>query len=606
MNEPPLSAPAGRPLRRSLNALRLVLGVPHRLLAWVSIVIFSYLILWPVLEIVVNSFRVHERDVRRIGAALGEWTMFYWERIFASVFSESIFWGPLKNTVLVATGYTVLSMAIGVTLAWLLVRTDIPAKKLISTLSIIPFIAPSWSLALAWISVFRNDSIGVGAPGLLQGVFGIVPPDWMTYGPIPIIIVLALNYYTFTYLIVSSSLTSMDTSLEEAAEIKGARGFRRFSSITLPLMLPALGSSFILTLASGLSTFGVPAFLGIPANYQTLSTSLYAATGAGRLGDAYVLIIVLIVISLGAIWLNARLLGSRRQFTTMSGKGTQRKLTPLGRWRIPALVIVLVFLFLAAIVPIIMLTWQSFQYRLGDFSLSNLSLAYWTGKRGDFGGVLVEPRILQAAWNSIRLSVTVAVVTAVIGVLVGYAIVKGRGTRLARLLEQVTFLPYLIPGIAFGAIYLSMWAQPRGPLPALYGTLALLILAACVNRLPFATRTGVAAMMQVGPALEEAAEVKGARFFRRLGTIIFPLVRGGLLAGFILSFVSTIKDLSLVVLLVTPKTVVLPVITMNYAELGYRQLADAISVLIIIIVLAGTWIAQWLTKSDPLSGFGGQ
>src|SRR5690625_3224781 len=151
MNEPPLSAPAGRPLRRSLNALRLVLGVPHRLLAWVSIVIFSYLILWPVLEIVVNSFRVHERDVRRIGAALGEWTMFYWERIFASVFSESIFWGPLKNTVLVATGYTVMSIAIGVTLARMIVRTDIPANTLIYTLYIIPFYTTTIFLSPAFI-----------------------------------------------------------------------------------------------------------------------------------------------------------------------------------------------------------------------------------------------------------------------------------------------------------------------------------------------------------------------------------------------------------------------------------------------------------------------
>lgn len=592
--------------RRATNSVRMIWLVPHRLMSWLFIVMFGYLIIVPVGEIVLYSFRVHERDVRRIGEAVGTWTMFYWDRMFASMFSDSIFYQPLKNTFVVAGSYTVLSMAIGIALAWLLVKTDIPYKKVISTLAIVPFIAPSWSLALAWVGVFRNDSIGVGAPGLLQGVFGITPPDWMTYGPIPIIVVLAVNYYAFTYLIVASSLTSMDASLEEAAEIKGATGFTRFRQITLPLMLPALGSAFILTLASGLSTFGVPAFLGIPVNYQTLSTSLYGATGSGRLGDAYVIIIVLIVISLVAIWANARLLGSRRQFTTMTGKGAVTKLVPLGRWRGLVTTAVFLFLFLAAVVPIVMLTWQSFQYRLGDFSLSNLSLAYWTGQRGDFGGVLVEPRILSAAWNSIRLSLTVAVITAVVGVLVGYAIVKGRGTWLARLLEQVSFLPYLIPGIAFGAIYLSMWAQPRGLLPALYGTIWLLILAASVNRLPFATRTGVAAMMQVGESLEEAAQLKGASFFRRMVSILFPLVRGGLLAGFILSFVSTIKDLSLVVLLVTPRTVVLPVITMNYAELGYRQLADAISVMIIVIVLAGTWIAQWLTKTDPLSGFGGQ
>jgi len=591
-------------LRRRVNSLKLLWHLPHRIMAWAFILVFAYLIVVPVIEIVIGSFQVRERDVRRIGAAIGEWTVFYWERAFASPFSQSIFYEPLRNTVVVASGYTLLSMALGVALAWLLVKTDIPFKKLISTAIIVPFILPSWSLALAWIAVFRNDQIGVGAPGFIQGVFGYAPPDWMTYGPIPIIFVLAINYAAFTYLITAASLTTVDAALEEAAELKGATGFMRFRLITLPLILPAIGSAFILTLAAGLSTFGVPAFLGSPVNYQTLSTSLYAAAGAGRFGDAYVYIIVLIVISLVAIYANARLLGSRRQFTTMTGKGAVRKIAPLGRWRWPITAVVLTLLFLGAVVPIVMLVWQSLQLRLGDYSLSNLTLAYWIGQRGDFSGILVEPRILSAAWNSIRLSVSVGILTAFVGVLVGYAITKGRGSRLARVLEQVSFLPYLIPGIAFGAIYLSMWAQPRGILPALYGTFALLVLAAFVNRLPFATRTGIAAMMQVGPALEEAAQLKGAGVVRRMRSILFPLVKGGLLAGFILSFVSTIKDLSLVVLLITPRTVVLPVITMGFAELGYRQLADAISVLIIVIVLGGTFLAQWLTKTDPLTGFG--
>jgi iron(III) transport system permease protein len=604
----PLTArgPAALWWRRRINALKLLWHLPHRSLSWLFIAVFGYLIVVPVVEIVVGSFQVRERDIRRIGAAVGEWTLFYWERAFASPFSQSIFYEPLKNTVVVASGFTLLSMAIGVSLAWLLVKTDMPFKKLISTATIVPFILPSWSLALAWIAVFRNDQIGVGAPGLIQGVFGYAPPDWMTYGPVPIILVLAINYAAFTYLITAASLTTVDAALEEAAEIKGATGFTRFRLITLPLILPGIGSAFILTLAAGLSTFGVPAFLGSPTNYQTLSTSLYAAAGAGRFGDAYVYIIVLISISLVAIYANARLLGSRRQYTTMTGKGAIRKTVPLGRWRWPITAIVLTVLFLGAVVPIVMLVWQSLQFRLGDYSLSNLSLAYWTGRRGDLSGILVDPRILNAAWNSIRLSVSVGVLTAFVGVLVGYAITKGRGSRLARLLEQVSFLPYLIPGIAFGAIYLTMWAQPRGILPALYGTFALLVLAAFVNRLPFATRTGIAAMMQVGPALEEAAQVKGAGVVRRMRSILFPLVKGGLLAGFILSFVSTIKDLSLVVLLITPRTVVLPVVTMGFAELGYRQLADAISVLIIVIVLGGTWLAQWLTKTDPLTGFGGR
>ena len=591
-------------VRRPLNRLRRFLTEPHRPIGLVFLVCSGYLIVLPVVEILLSTIRVQERDVRRLGAAAGQWTLFYWERAFNSEFSQSLLYQPLINTLIVGISYTVLAMGIGVALAWLLVRTDLPFKKFLSSAILIPYILPSWTIALAWLTVFRNDQIGIGAPGLVQALTGLRPPAWLAYGPLPITLTLAVNYFAFSYLLAAAALSSIDASLEEASRIHGASLRAQMRYVTLPLILPALGSAFILTFAHGIGTFGVPAFLGIPARYYLLATSLYNSASTGRFGEAFVMTIVLIVLAVVTIAINTRVIGSRRQFTTLTGKGSHRRPVSLGKWRAPLTCGMLVFVFCSGVLPVLLLLIQSLQLRPGTYSFDNLSLTYWIGQFSGYDGILIDPRIRAATWNSLRLGISVAAGTAFIGVLVGYVVVKARGTWLSKWVEQISFLPYLIPGIAFGAIYLTMWAQPRGPLPALYGTFTLLALAALVNRLPFAARTGTSAMIQVGPSLEEAAQVHGAGFVSRFRLILFPLTRRGFLAGFILSFIATIKDLSLVVLLVTPKTMLLPVMTLQYSELGRPQFANAVAVMIAFVVLFGTWLAKRISRADPTEGFG--
>ncbi len=178
---------------------------------------------------------------------------------------------------------------------------------------------------------------------------------------------------------------------------------------------------------------------------------------------------------------------------------------------------------------------------------------------------------------------------AILGMILGYAIVKGRGTWLAKSIEQLAFVPYVIPGIAFGAVYISMFAKPVGPIPALYGTFALLVIVSVAKNLPFSSRSGTSAMMQVGRELEEAAEVAGAGPWLRFRRIIFPLTRGGFVSGFLLSFITSMRELSLIILLVTPATQVLASMTMRYLENGQEQQADAVIVLLIVLVLIGNW-----------------
>lgn len=591
--------------RRIRNQLKALWHTPHRLMGWVFLIILSYLIVVPLVEIAMSSVRVQESDLRRIGGSIGDWTSFYWKRALNSEYSQKIFYEPLFHTAVVSIGYTILAMLIGVSLAWLVVRTDIPGKKLMWSIAIIPYILPSWTYALVWIGIFGSDQWGGGVPGFVQNTLGVVPPRWLAYGPIPIMIVLAINYFVFTYLMAATAFSTMDSSLEEAAIIHGASRWVIIRKIVLPMILPALGSAFILTVAQGIGTFGVPAFLGAPVRYYVLSTSLYQFIKANRMGDAFVIALFLILVASSTIYANHLVLGKRRDFSTIGGKGSRSRPISLGIWRIPIAIVVWVFLIGTSVLPVGLLIAQSLQIKPGVYALDNYTLQFWVGKEGAMRGILVDPRVHSAIWNSLRLALGVSVIATIVGMLISYTIVKGKGTRLSRIIEQLSLLPYLIPGIAFGAIYLTMWAEPRGPLPALYGTFYLMLLAGIVNRLPFSVRSGVTAMSQMGAPLEEAAEVHGAGFVTRLRRVLFPLSKNGIVSGFVLSFISTIKDLSLVVLLVTPGMMLLTTITLSYVETGLQQYADAIAVLMVFLVLGITGLAKWVTKIDPVTGFGG-
>lgn len=173
-------------------------------------------------------------------------------------------------------------------------------------------------------------------------------------------------------------------------------------------------------------------------------------------------------------------------------------------------------------------------------------------------------------------------------------------------LRQVTFLPYLVPGIAFAAAYLTMFAVQRGPLPALYGTPILLVLAILADQMPFASRAGISAMMQLGKAPEEAAQIVGAGFWRRLVSIVAPIQKGSLVSGILLPFISGIKGLSLVVVLAVPGTDVLTTYALRLVDYSYSRAANAVVLMICVIAFGGTVIVQKLTNSKLSDGLGGK
>ena len=184
-------------------------------------------------------------------------------------------------------------------------------------------------------------------------------------------------------------------------------------------------------------------------------------------------------------------------------------------------------------------------------------------------GIFKNPSFINALLNSIKLTFVNGIFGTLFGQILGYICAKGRGKLHGKLVEQLVFIPYLIPSIAFGGIFLSMFSRPQMvfgiPLiPSLYGTFALLTLTSVVKHLPFASRAGMANMMQISGELEEAANIEGAGFFRRFSRIVFPLSKGGFVSGFMLIFVSIMKELDLIILIMTPKTATLPYLAFQY------------------------------------------
>jgi len=290
-----------------------------------------------------------------------------------------------------------------------------------------------------------------------------------------------------------------------------------------------------------------------------------------------------------------------RKFEIIGGKGFKARLAPLGRWRWPVFAIVSAFILAAGVSPIALLGYQSVMLIDGQYGLSNLTLHYWIGPSDPaiaFGspGLFRSAAILGGAWNSIRFAVTASFIAALVGLVIGYIVVRRRKSWLSKLLNQISFLPYLFPGIAFGAMYLSMFAVRRGPVPALYGTFALIVLVAVVKRLPYTTRTGSSAIAQIGQELEEAAALQGASWLNRLRHIVIPLATSGIVSGMMVTFVGLMRTLAPIILLITPSTRVLMTMAYRYAEDDITQLSNALVLFVTLITIVGELIVWRLGR----------
>ncbi len=587
--------------------MRLALSEPTTIIGIIAALVFVYLIVVPVFSMLTDAVLVQFGEARKAGAPVGSPTLYYLTRTFASLISSDLFWQPLVNTLVNAVGAIVLAVMIGGTMAWLLARTNMLARRWLATALIVPYMLPAWTFALAWTTLFKNRTIG-GQLGWFEAM-GFSPPDWLAYGQVPIIIILSLHYAPFVILLLGNALRRFDSQLDDSARILGASGRTVAFKIILPLMLPSLMSATILIFAKALGEFGVPYVLGLPVNFDVLSTSLYRNISSRHTGVAAVLAGSIMLIGIASLLIDAKLVKEARRFVTIGSKGSMNRLTQLGFLRVPATVLAFFIFFVSVGLPLLTLLLSTIMRQPANFSLSNFTLDFWIGR--DLNtvalqtGILLSPDLWAAAWNSLWIVGSASIVSGLLGLLVGYVVARTPIRPLATFLRQVTFLPYLVPGIAFATAYLSLFAVPRGPIPALYGTAFILLLALVADQMPYASRAGISAMMQLGKDPEEAAQVVGAGWFRRMISVVVPIQRGSLTTGILLPFISGMKGLSLFVILAVPSTDVLTTFSLRLVDYHYTQAANAVVLIIAAIAYFGTLLGQKLTKSNLAEGLGG-
>ena len=601
--------------RRLKNQIKAVVTNPYNIIVLIAVVLLVYLIVLPLLDMIATTFELAQRDIRAVGGGkAGDFTLYYWQRLLASELSWTMLIKPLINSLVIGVCVSVCAILLGSILAWLMVRSDLPFKKFFSLAVIIPYMIPSWCKSQAWLSMFKTARLG-GAPGFMASL-GLDVPEWLAYGPVAIIIVLTLHYYAYTYLLVSSALNSINSELEEMGEIQGAGKAMILRKITLPLVLPAILSAVILTFSKAIGTFGTINYLGSPVQYYTLSSQLYMNINSRDTQTGFAMAILMIIIASIAVFVNQKLIGSRKSYATIGGKGGRSTLIGLGKVGRPVITAALfVFFAVGIIMPIVILIMESFMLKEGIYSLDNFTLHYWIGESNPqimegLPGIFKNDEFINSLFNSLRLTLVNGVFGTIFGQLLGYITAKGRGRLHGKLVEQLVFIPYLIPSVAFGGIYLSMFSQPQQIfgvtlVPALYGTFALLTLVSVVKHLPFAARAGTSNMLQISGELEEAATIEGAGFFRRFVKIVVPLSKGGFISGFMLIFVSIMKELDLIILIMTPTTSTLPYLAFRYQNGNSPQASDCVAIVMFSIVFLVYAIANLSGKADLAKSMAG-
>lgn len=585
--------------RRPFNKTRLknqVLNVvknPFNMIVAISLVILFCLIVIPLLQMVATTFTVAKGDLRQMpkGSQVGEFTLWYWKYILTGKLAKATLWGPLKNSLICGFFTVVVSVPLGSILAWLIVRSDIPGKKLLGMLVVIPYMIPSWCKALSWLAVFRNKTSG--SLGFLAGL-GIPVPDWLAYGPVAIVLCMSLHYYAFSYIQVSSALRSINSELEEMGEICGANKIQILKSITLPLVLPSVLSALVMTLSKSIGTYGVAANLGNRIGYFTLATKMKTFINGSPQAVGYAMSLVLIGLAALIIFSNQKIIGVRKSYATIGGKGGRSTEMKLGKAKTPLMIFLVVFLFFAMVAPMFVLVMETFQVTTGNgYGLDNLTLYNWIGTLDEaqtytsMEGIFRNEEFGHAVYNTIRLTFIGSILTALCGQFLGYISTRGRGKWYGSATEQLVFIPYLMSGVAFSSMYVAMFNRPRlgGLIPALYGTFTLIVLTSVVKHFPFASRSGTANMMQIAVELEEAADINGANFWQRMGKIVLPLAKNGFISGFMLTFISIAKELDLIIIMMDKHTQTMSYLAFTYSQEGYNQMADAISVCVLLFIL---------------------
>jgi iron(III) transport system permease protein len=511
---------------------------------------------------------------------------------FIGVFKNPTVMGAVLSTLWVTLGATAVSVSLGVPLAWLVARTDMPGRSKVRMLTLLPFFTSSLLVGVSW-ALLLSPQIG-----LLNHVFstiGLPPLNIFSIGGL--IWATGLYHIPYLFLFALPAFQAIDSSLEESSQIIGAGVFTTFRRVTLPLIAPSIASGAILVAVSSIGLFGIVAILGTPkgifllTNFIQRQVSIFPV----RHNVAAAVSVLLLIGTLFFIALQRRFITREsRRFVTISGKVSRARTVELGPWRWPAAALYGLFLFVGVFLPYLVLVLVSLSpFWSGSVSLSTLTL----GNYHDLFFGTYAQAVRTAFGNSILLGVGAATLSA--GVCLVMAWVIHRGTGWFKVVaEFLAMAPVAIPGIVFGVAFL--WAWIRFPIQ-IYGTLWILVIAYVTRTIPHSTRVLGSSIMQISRDLEESARVVGASSIRVLKDIVFPLLKPGLLAAWAFVFILSIKELNTSILLVTTKTNVLATLIYDIYQEGFYVKLSALVVIESAVIIVTLIVFEHILKGKFIS-----
>jgi iron(III) transport system permease protein len=501
---------------------------------------------------------------------------------YQKVFSYPSYYRALLNSVWISCATAAMCVVLGTLLAFVVIRTDVPGKKILRTLLVLPYALPSFFAAIAWIQLLGPQ--GYLARLVLQ-LFGFATVPWNIYSAGGIVFVLTVHYFILVFITVAGALERMDASLEEAARASGANTYQIMRQITLPLVLPAIMAGGLLAFIGALANFGIPALLGMRARFFVLTTSIYYALAIPDFGLATALSSMLVLVALVTMALQFGIQKGESRFTVISGKAVHPSELKLRSVRYPLFFLISAIVIFISILPVFsMVLTALMRYWGAPISAVNLTL-------NNFDYVLKFETAQRAIMNSLFLGAVSATVAMFVGTVISYLHVKAK-LKGSRALDFLATIPYAVPHTVIAIAMILAWARPP---VSLYGTLWIILVAYLAVYLPFAVRTTNSTLQQVHDSLEEAARASGARLFPRLRDIILPLARPGMIAGWILVFMPALRELTVSILLYAYHTETIGVVVYNLQDAGYREIAAALASIVMGLLILGNAIIRRLT-----------
>ena len=507
---------------------------------------------------------------------------------FKRIYSYPLNWTCLKNTLITAGLAMVFGVLLAFPLAWLVGRTNLYGKKVFRTLFVMTYMVPPYVGAMAWLRLL-NPTVGT-LNTLIMSIFRLESAPFNIYSIGGLVWVLTTFYYPYAFITISRAMEKMDPSLEEASRISGASPFKTLMTVTLPLMMPSIVAAALLVFVAAASCYGIPSIIGAPGQIYTVTTRIvdYVYIGSQEgLTDATNLAVFLMAIALIVLYVSNFVVG-KREYITVSGKSTRPNIVDLGKWRIPITVVVSLFAIVVVAIPFATVFMTSFTMNMGKsiFETGNITFKYWHT-------ILTRKSILGSGQNSLISAAWAASLGMIICLIMAYLLkrtnVKGKGVP--------DFLITVGSGSPSVVIALALIMTMSGRFGInIYNTMFIMVVAYMIKYMMMGMRTVVSAFSQISPSLEEAAQISGSGWIRRLKDVVFPLIVPSIVAGWFLIFMPCFYELTMSNLLYSNNTKTLGVELFTYQTYHSQQTASALASGILIMVIVLNYVLNKVTK----------